>query len=45
MMPLAHYGGAPEALAFLVPLALVVVLLRAGVKRRDEDERDDDVSS
>jgi hypothetical protein len=35
---LAHGGGIPELLTVVVPLALVIVLLRAGARKMPTDE-------
>jgi hypothetical protein len=38
---LAHAGGVPETLSVLVPLALVIILLRAGAKKAPKDDDED----
>jgi hypothetical protein len=40
VIPQAHGGGIPETLSVLVPLALVVLLLRAGAKKAPKDPPD-----
>lgn len=38
MTTLAHMGGVPEALAFVVPMVFVVILLRLGAKKAPPPE-------